>query len=233
VRFISKPHSGEPFLQLDRHDPLPSRWQYGLGRSAVFASDAKTPLGGRLGVLERLRQVLDQSVPRSASRAPKAVKRLCNTTAPMGIWWSSIAWAGAFQSRIRSPTSTPRTGRVSPAGSGEEGRGGYLPRDAFPSARGKDCSACAPPRESRAFRKAGLYRPEPSWPIMDRTRHLLRSKWPPSLEVASSRSVRSLFRRWPLHRVLLQLWPGLLGLAVVLSLAELVLRKWKGVMSRE
>jgi len=31
----------------------------------------------------------------------------------------------------------------------------------------------------------------------------------------------------------LQLWPGLLGLAVLLSLTELVLRKWKGVMARE
>jgi hypothetical protein len=27
----------------------------------------------------------------------------------------------------------------------------------------------------------------------------------------------------------LQLWPGLLALAVALSLAELVMRKWKGV----
>jgi hypothetical protein len=28
----------------------------------------------------------------------------------------------------------------------------------------------------------------------------------------------------------LQLWPGLLGLAIALNLAELVMRKWKGVM---
>ena len=28
----------------------------------------------------------------------------------------------------------------------------------------------------------------------------------------------------------LQLWPGLLALALALSLAELVMRKWKGVM---
>ena len=41
VRFISKP-TAETILQLDRHDPLLARWQYGLGRSAVFASDAKT-----------------------------------------------------------------------------------------------------------------------------------------------------------------------------------------------
>jgi Ca-activated chloride channel homolog len=41
VRFTSKP-TAETILQLDRHDPLLARWQYGLGRAAVFASDAKT-----------------------------------------------------------------------------------------------------------------------------------------------------------------------------------------------
>ena len=28
----------------------------------------------------------------------------------------------------------------------------------------------------------------------------------------------------------MQLWPGLLGLAILLNLAELVLRKWRGVL---
>jgi len=32
VRFIAKP-TAETILQLDRHDPLLTRWQYGLGRS--------------------------------------------------------------------------------------------------------------------------------------------------------------------------------------------------------
>ena len=31
----------------------------------------------------------------------------------------------------------------------------------------------------------------------------------------------------------MQLWPGLLALAVALNLAELVMRKWKGVMGRK
>ena len=39
VRFIAKP-TAETILRIDR-DPLLARWQYGLGRSAVFASDAK------------------------------------------------------------------------------------------------------------------------------------------------------------------------------------------------
>ncbi len=39
VRFIAKPQA-ETLLEVDQ-DPLLVRWQYGLGRSAVFASDAK------------------------------------------------------------------------------------------------------------------------------------------------------------------------------------------------
>ncbi len=39
VKFIAKP-TAETILEIDR-DPLLTRWQYGLGRSAVFASDAK------------------------------------------------------------------------------------------------------------------------------------------------------------------------------------------------
>jgi uncharacterized membrane protein len=41
VRFISKPTS-DVILTGEREDPLFVRWQYGLGRSAIFASDAKS-----------------------------------------------------------------------------------------------------------------------------------------------------------------------------------------------
>ena len=40
MRFIAKP-TAETILRIDRKDPLLARWQYGLGRAAVFASDAK------------------------------------------------------------------------------------------------------------------------------------------------------------------------------------------------
>jgi hypothetical protein len=40
VRFVAKP-TAETILSIDKKDPLLSRWQFGLGRSAVFASDAK------------------------------------------------------------------------------------------------------------------------------------------------------------------------------------------------
>jgi len=41
VRFIAKPTS-DTILSIDEKDPLYTRWQYGLGRSAVFTSDAKS-----------------------------------------------------------------------------------------------------------------------------------------------------------------------------------------------
>src|ERR1700687_3354763 len=41
VRFISKP-TAETILTVDEKDPLLVRWQYGLGRSVVFTSDAKS-----------------------------------------------------------------------------------------------------------------------------------------------------------------------------------------------
>ncbi|MBL8291139.1 MAG: VWA domain-containing protein, partial [Bryobacterales bacterium] len=40
VRFVSKP-SADTVLSMDKKDPLFVRWQYGLGRAAVFTSDAK------------------------------------------------------------------------------------------------------------------------------------------------------------------------------------------------
>ena len=59
VRFMSKP-TAETILRGRRQDPLLARWQYGLGRSIVFASDAKSRWAETLGVLEGFRQVLDQ-----------------------------------------------------------------------------------------------------------------------------------------------------------------------------
>ena len=41
VRFIAKP-TADTILKIDEKDPLFTRWQYGLGRAAIFTSDAKT-----------------------------------------------------------------------------------------------------------------------------------------------------------------------------------------------
>ena len=45
VKFVAKPEA-ETILRVDEEDPLLVRWQYGLGRAAVFASDAKDVWAG-------------------------------------------------------------------------------------------------------------------------------------------------------------------------------------------
>jgi len=91
---------------------------------------------------------------------------------------------------------------------------------------GKDCSAYAPSK-NRARSRAGLYRPEAELADYGSNQALLKQVAdftggrfqpdPASVYSAGGRSIASS----------LQLWPGLLGLAVLLSLTELILRKWK------
>jgi hypothetical protein len=89
-----------------------------------------------------------------------------------------------------------------------------------------------PLMESRAFPEAGLYRPETELADYGANEALLKQVAaftggrfqpdPKAVFDAGSRVIAST----------LQLWPGFLGLAIVLSLAELLMRKWKGVLGK-
>jgi len=87
-------------------------------------------------------------------------------------------------------------------------------------------------QESRAFPEAGLYRPEAELADYGSNEALLKQvaeytggRFQPDPSAVFSGGGKSISSS-------LRLWPGLLGLAVLLSLAELVMRKWKGVMAR-
>jgi len=89
-----------------------------------------------------------------------------------------------------------------------------------------------PAEDSRAFPEAGLYRPEPELADYGSNEELLKQvaaftggRYQPDPGSVFSSNGRTIASS-------LQLWPGMLGLAVALSLAELVMRKWKGVMAR-
>ncbi|MEP6715046.1 MAG: hypothetical protein ABJC09_05705, partial [Terriglobia bacterium] len=84
--------------------------------------------------------------------------------------------------------------------------------------------------ESRAFPEVGLYRQESELSDYGSNDTLLKSiakatggRYNPAVGLlfdSRGQSIESSLR----------LWPGLLGLAVLLSLAELVLRKWRGLL---
>ena len=87
-----------------------------------------------------------------------------------------------------------------------------------------------PVADSRAFPEVGFYRQEDEMTEYGNNVELLRQiaaatggRYNPSPRQvfdAGNRSIRST----------MEIWPGLLALALLLNLAELVLRKWKGVL---
>jgi hypothetical protein len=87
-----------------------------------------------------------------------------------------------------------------------------------------------PLAESRAFPEVGFYRQEDEMREYGNNEALLRqiaaatggrfNPAPREVFDAAGRSIRST----------MELWPGLLALAIALNLAELILRKWKGVL---
>jgi hypothetical protein len=87
-----------------------------------------------------------------------------------------------------------------------------------------------PVEESRAFPEVGMYRPEAELDDYGSNEALLKQvaqftggRFQPDPHNVFEPGRRSI-------ETTLQLWPGLLALALILSLAELVMRKWKSVM---
>ncbi len=129
VRFIAKP-SAETIFKVDREDPALPRWQYGLGRAAVFASDAKSRWAMDWIKWKGFVQVLDQRRARSAAAYARMAKRRWNTIARMVNWLRTIDLGRGMR---EEPAAIPaifrvRFGRLSSADAGEEGRGEGLPQ---------------------------------------------------------------------------------------------------------
>jgi len=231
VRFISKP-TAETILQLDRHDPLLARWQYGLGRSAVFASDAKTRWAADWvswkGYDKFWTNLCRDLLPRAQSGEAAVQYDSAN---------GDLVVEYRLGRGVPEPDTVPDIYAFGPDGFHQPvpvkkvAAGTFRGRLPIGSRQGLFRVRTA--QESRAFPEAGLYRPEAELADYGSNEALLRQvaaftggRFQPDPSAVFSGGGRSIASS-------LQLWPGLLGLAVVLSLAELVLRKWKGVMSRE
>jgi hypothetical protein len=87
-----------------------------------------------------------------------------------------------------------------------------------------------PVADSRAFPEVGFYRQEDEMTEYGNNTDLLRQiasatggRYNPTARQVFDAGKRSI-------RATMEIWPGLLALALVLNLAELVLRKWKGVL---
>jgi len=229
VKFIAKP-TADTILGVDR-DPLLTRWQYGLGRSAVFASDAKARWAADWvtwkGYDKFWTNLSRDLLPHA--QAGEATVEFDSANGDLVVDYR-------LGRDVEEPAPIPEIFAFGPNGFQKPVAVKKIAAGAF---RGRlqigardGLFRVRPVVESRAFPEAGLYRPEAELTDYGSNEALLKQVAeftggrfqpdPKSVFDAGRRSIASS----------MQLWPGFLILAIVLNLIELVMRKWKGVMGK-
>ncbi len=229
VRFIAKA-SADTILTMERKDPLLTRWQYGLGRSAVFTSDAKARWAADWvnwpGYDKLWANILRDLLPHAQP-------------VDTGIEYDTAAGELIAQYRLSrhvpEPVKLPELYVFGPGGFRRPmtikkmAQGSY--RASAPVGAREGLLRVRPLEESRVFPEIGYYRQEEELRDYGNDANLLKrvseftgGRFQPEigrLFDASGRAVPST----------VTLWPALLGAAVLLNVAELVNRKWKGLMA--
>lgn len=232
ARFASKP-SSDVILNVDpdRKDPLYVRWQYGLGQAAVFTSDAKSRWaeawvswpGFDKFWINLTRDLLARTDASEASARFDSANTAVEVTykipssapEPTSIPEIFILGPNGFQKNIvvartapRVFSGTLRTGKL---------RGVYRIR---------------PVVDNAFFPEIGLFRPEQEYQERGSNERLLQQistftggRFNPAPSSIFDSGGRSLYQP-------VQFWPALLALAIALTIAELVSRKWFGLTAR-
>jgi hypothetical protein len=228
TKFIAKP-TAETILSIDQRDPLLTRWQYGLGRSVVFASDAKSRWAEAWvnwkGFDRFWGNILRDLLPHA--QAGEANASFDAATGDLVVTYR-------LGRNLEAPKSIPAIFVLGPANFRQPvevtkaGEGLYRGRVRIGAAQG--LFRIRPVEDSRIFPEVGYYRQEVELADYGANETLLRqiagftggrySPDPRQTFANPGRTVPTTTR----------LWPGLLGLAVLLNLLELVLRKWRGIL---
>ncbi len=231
ARFAAK-DGAETILAIDaaKKDPLYVRWQYGLGRSAVFASDAKSRWaenwmswpGFDKFWTNVARDLLTHADPSEASAQFDAANgdidvsyRLSDEMPDPGIAPAIfVLGPGKFEKALPVKRVAPRF---------------YRGRLHTGSVRG--LFRIRPVKDTPAFPEVGLYREQEELQdygsnkkLLAQIANLTGGRIDPPVDSIFDARGRAVSTVW-------QLWPALLGLAIALNIAELVARKWGGLMA--
>jgi uncharacterized membrane protein len=228
VRFQARP-TADTLLDADPMDPLLVRWQYGLGRAAVFTSDAKNRWAVNWVTwpgFDRLwANIFRDLLPHApASEATADFDRASNLLVIDYRLTPNVPEPAAIPDIFAlGPNNFRAPLKVSKVAAGHF-------RASLNIGQNQGLFRVRPLEDSPAFPEVGFYRQEDEMLEYGSNEPLLR-------EIASTTGGH--FRPEP-RRVFdaggrsiasnMQLWPAFLGLAVLLNLAELVLRKSKGLL---
>ena len=231
VRFQARP-TADVILAADRDDPLFVRWQYGLGRTAVFTSDAKNRWAANWVTWAGFDHLWANIFRDLLPNAPPS-----ETTADFDRASNELVVDYRLSRSVDDPGSKGAppdifafgpNGFQAPLKVAKVAAGHYRAR--LPIGQNQGLFRVRPLVESRAFPEVGFYRQEDEMQEYGNNEQLLRqiaastggrfNPGPRDVFDAGGRSVRSS----------MELWPGLLALALLLNIVELVLRKWKGLV---
>jgi Ca-activated chloride channel family protein len=226
VRFQTKP-GADQLLGIDR-DPLFVRWQNGLGRAAVFASDAKSRWAANWVTWPGFdkfwsnvsRDLLPHAPPSEAVAGYDAASGAITVNYRLG-------------KNVEDPATVPDIFVFGPDGFRQPikvmktSAGNYHGEVIVGQRQG--LFRIRPVTETRAFPEVGIYREEAELADFGSNQFLLKSiaastggRFNPPLRGVFDNGGRSIDST-------MELWPGLLGMAIVLNLIELVMRKWRGL----
>jgi hypothetical protein len=228
IRFTAKP-TAETVLSIEHKDPLLSRWQYGLGRAAVFASDAKARWAaswvGWPGYDRFWGNLLRDLLPHTAEG--EATLEYDSTSGDLVADYRLSRHTDA-PARLPELYAFGPEGFQRPLELSRVADGAYRARVRIGNRHG--LFRVRPLEESRAFPEIGLYREEEELREFGSNPGLLRQlssftggRFQPSPEAVFDAGGRS-------RRALMELWPMLVAAAILLNLAEVLLRKRKGIL---
>jgi Ca-activated chloride channel homolog len=232
ARYKAKPGTEVP-LQIDaaKKDPLYVRWQYGLGRSAVFASDAKS----RWAEAWMNWPGFDKFWI-NVSRDLLMLNRPSEGTASFDSANDELVVHYKLSDKLAENTKVPALFVLGANGFRKAlevrkvADGVYEGRLKIGSQTG--LFRVRPLEESIAFPEVGFYRPQPEFENLPVNVDLLKTlsnftggRYDPNPSQVFQSNGRSSQTDW-------QLWPVFLGLAIAFTIAELMMRKWDGLKAR-
>ena len=230
ARFEAKTDA-ETILEIDpeKKDPLYVRWQYGLGRAGVFTSDAKSRWaeawvswpGFDKFWINLTRDLLGRVDRTEASAQLDPADGEIMVTYRLGSGVAEPAEAPPIfalgPNGLQRTVEMNKTGPQSYRGHAHIGRARGLFR-------------IRPVNETPAFPEIGVYREQEERRDYGSNEALLAQisastggRFNPAPESVFDAGRKSIYTSW-------QLWPALLALAIALTIAELVARKWGGLM---
>ena len=227
VRFIARP-TADTILEADRKDPLLVRWQFGLGRAAVFTSDAKSRWATNWvnwpGFDRLWTNIFRDLLPHAAASEATAEFDPAN---------NELVVDYRLARNVAEPAKAPDLFAFGPDGFQQPVKitkmAAGLFRARVPLGAQQGLFRIRPLVESRAFPEIGFYRQEDELRDYGSNELLLKQvasatggRFNPPADKIFDSGGRSI-------QTTMELWPGLLAFAIILTLAELILRKWKGI----